>query len=539
MLRRDMLRSTLGAGLSAGLGAATGLLAAPRIGRTQAVAASTLRFVPQADAAILDPIITTGLVNRNHGFLLFDTLYGIDLEGKIQPQMVAGHTVENDGKLVTMTLRDGLKFHDGEPVRGRDVVASLKRWASRDAFGNSLMLAVDELSAPDDRTIRWQLKRPFPLLPQALGKVGAIVAFIMPERLAITDSAMPVKEIVGSGPFRFRADQHVPGALLVYEKFAGYVPRPEGTPSLLAGPKIAYMDRVEWRVIPDASTAAAALQQGEVDWWDQPIADLLPTLKRNPRLTVEVLDPYGNIGVLRFNHTQPPFDNPAIRRAVLGAVRQRDFMGAVAGEDQSLWKSGIGFFAPGGVMANDEGMAALAGTTSIEDSKKALKAAGYKGEKVLLMAPSDFPAINAMSEVAADMFRKLDMNLDYQVMDWGSMLRRMGNRETPEKGGYNAFCTYSAGVTQLDPSAHNFLRGSGDKATFGWSTSPELEKLRNAWFDAPDAAARKAIGIEAQRQAFIDAPYVPLGLFYQPTAYRKEFTGVLKGLPLFWNVRRA
>jgi peptide/nickel transport system substrate-binding protein len=243
--------------------------------------------------------------------------------------------------------------------------------------------------------------------------------------------------------------------------------------------------------------------------------------------------------VLRFNHTLPPFNNPAIRRAVLGAVRQRDYMTAVAGEDQSLWKDGIGFFAPGGVMANDEGMSALAGNTGIEDSRKALKAAGYAGEKVLLMAPSDFPAINAMSEMAADMFRKLDMNLDYQVMDWGSMLRRQASRETPEKGGYNVFCTYSAGVTQLNPSAHNFLRGSGDKATFGWSTSPELERLRDAWFDAPDAGAQKAIAVQAQRQAFIDVPYVPLGLFYQPTAYKKELTGMLKGLPLFWNVRRA
>lgn len=535
MLRRDVFRSTLGAGL----GAAFGSVALPRQVRAQSTDARTLRFVPQADAAILDPVVTTGLVNRNHGFLVFDTLYGVDLDGVMRPQMVAGHTVENDGKLVTMTLREGLAFHDGQPVQGRDVVASLKRWASRDAFGSSLMLAVDELSAPDDRTVRWRLNRPFPLLPDALGKAGAIVAFIMPERLAMTDSAVPVKELVGSGPFRFRADQHVPGSMLVYERFANYIPRPEGTASLLAGPKRVNFDRVEWRVIPDAATAAAALQRGEVDWWDQPIADLLPTLRRNQNLKVEVLDPFGNVGVLRFNHLLPPFDNPAIRRAILGAVRQRDVMTAVSGEDESLWKAGIGFFAPGGVMANTEGMAALAGTTSIEESRKALKDAGYKGERVLLMAPTDFPVINAMSEVIADMFRKLDINLDYQAMDWGSMLRRQANRETPDKGGYNAYCTYSAGVTQLNPSAHNFLRGSGDKATFGWSTSPGLERLRNAWFDAPDAAAQKAIGVEAQRQAFIDVPYVPLGLFYQATAYKKELSGMLKGLPLFWNVQRG
>ncbi len=534
MYRRDLLRTTMGAGLGATLG---GRLAMPRIARAQA--ASTLRFIPQADAAILDPTITTGLVNRNHGFLVFDTLYGIDLSGKTQPQMMAGHTVENDGKLWTMTLREGLRFHDNTPVLARDVIASLKRWASRDAFGNSLFASVDEISAPDDKTLRWQLKRPFPMLPEALGKVGAIVAFIMPERLAAGDSALAVKELVGSGPFRFRADQHVPGSLLVYEKFAGYNPNPTGPTSLLAGPKVAHFDRVEWQVVPDGATAGAALQRGEVDWWDQPIFDLLPQLKTDPKIKVDVLDPYGNVAVLRFNQTLPPFDNPAIRRAVLGAVKQRDYMSAVAGDDHSMWRDNIGFFAPGGVMANDEGMSALSGATSIADSRKALADAGYKGEKVLMMAPSDFPVINAMSEVAADMFRKLGMNLDYQAMDWGSMLTRMGNRSTPDKGGYNVFCTYSAGVTQLNPSAHNFLRGSGDKATFGWSVSPDLERMRNSWFDAPDAAAQKAIGVEMQKQAFTDVPYVPLGLFYQPTAYRTDIKDVLKGLPLFWNVRRG
>jgi len=534
MLRRDLLRNTLGAGVAGGMAAT---LSRPHIARAQAT--MPLRFVPQADVAMLDPTMTTGLVNRNHGFLIYDTLYGVDLDGKMQPQMLAGHTVEDDGKLWTMKLRDGLRFHDNQPVRAQDVVASLKRWAARDAFGNSLFAVTDECLAADDKTVRWRLKHPFPMLPSALGKVGAIVAFIMPERLVSGDSSLPVKEIIGSGPFRFRADQQVAGSLLVYEKFSGYAPRPDGTPSLLAGPKIAHFDRVEWHVIPDAATAAAALQRNEVDWWDQPIFDLLPTLRSNKDLTLDVLDPYGKVAVLRFNHLQPPFNNPAMRQAVLRAVRQKDYMQAVAGDDRNMWKDQIGFFAPGGVMANDAGMSELSGTTSNEQSRKEMQEAGYKGEKVLLIAPSDFPTINAMSEVAADMLRKIGINLDYQVMDWGTMLKRMANRESPEKGGYNVFCTYSAGVTQLNPSAHNFLRGSGEKATFGWSTSPELERMRDAWFDAPDEAAQKQLGIAMQKQAFIDVPYVPLGLFYQPTAYRKSITGVLKGLPLFWNVRRV
>ena len=521
------------------LAVGVGGLATPRLAPGQAQR-RVLRFAPQADLAILDPITTTGFVTRNHAFLVFDTLYGWDERYRARPQMVEGHTVEDDGRTWAMTLREGLRFHDGEPVRARDVVASLKRWGARDSFGLAVMAATDEIAAPSDRTIRWRLKRPFPLLPDALGKVGANVAFVMPERLAGTDSAVPISEMVGSGPYRFVADERVPGSRAVYARFEGYIPRADGVEaSLLAGPKVAHFDRVEWLTIPDATTAAAALRRNEIDWWEQPTVDLLPTLARARGVKTEVLDPTGAIGMLRFNHLHPPFDNAAVRRAVLGAVSQEDMMTAVAGQDRALWRDGVGVFTPGSQMASDEGMEVLTGPRDLAASRRALAAAGYKGEKVLLMAPTDFPAINAMSEVAADLFRKLGMNLDYVATDWGSALRRQANRDAPERGGYNAFCTYTAGVNQFNPAAHNFIRGSGLTATFGWSTSPRLEELREEWLRSADDDTRRRLGREMQRQAFIDVPYVPLGQFYQPTAYRDDLTGVLRGLALFWNVKRG
>jgi peptide/nickel transport system substrate-binding protein len=524
-------RTLLGSALSA---AAAGPLFTPSIARAQAK--SVLRFVPQADPAILDPIVTTGLVTRNHGFLIFDTLYGVDDQFRPKLQMLESHTIENNGLLWTMKLREGLRFHDGQPVRARDVVASLRRWALRDTFGISLFADVDELSAVDDRTVRWRLKKPFPLMPDCLGKVGAITAAIMPERIATADASVPVKEMVGSGPFRFVPEEYVPGSRVVYAKFDGYVPRAEPC-NLLAGGKIVHFDRVEWQTIPDAATAAAALQQGEIDWLEQPIVDLLPTLKMDRKLKVEVLDPTGAVGVIRFNQLYPPFNNPAIRRIILGAVTQSEFMRAVVGDDNTLWRDGVGFFPPGSPMANDEGMQALTGKRDLAASARALKEAGYNGEPVTMMSPTDFPSINAMSEVTNELLGKLGMKVNYIASDWGSALRRMANREPPDKGGYNLFCTYSAGVTQYNPAAHNFIRGSGDKATFGWSVSPGLETLRDQWFDAPDDAARLEIGRAMQKQAFIDVPYVPLGVFYQPTAYRADLTGVIKGPPLFWNIK--
>ena len=200
--------------------------------------------------------------------------------------MVAGETVSADRLTWNLTLRDGLAWHDGEKVLARDCVASIKRWGARDSFGQTVLAVTDELSAPDDKTIRFRLKRAFPLLLSALGKPGSNICAMMPERLALTDPFKQVTEMVGSGPFRFKADERVAGAKVVYERNAGYVQRPDGTASFTAGPKVVHVDRVEWTVIPDVSTAASAMQAGEMDWWEAPTADLLPLLRRNAELAV-------------------------------------------------------------------------------------------------------------------------------------------------------------------------------------------------------------------------------------------------------------
>jgi peptide/nickel transport system substrate-binding protein len=204
----------------------------------------------------------------------------------------------------------------------------------------------DESSAVDDRTVQFRLKKRFPLLPAALGKSGTNMPCIMPERLARADPYTQITEMVGSGPYRFKPRERVPGALTVYERFDNYVPRPDGPATFTAGPKRARFDRVEWRVISDTSTAANALAIGEVDWWENPTPDLQALLRSKPGIKVEV-STIGGLGCLRFNQLFPPFDNPAIRRALLGAVDQAEVMTAVAGDERDLWKDHVGVFTPG------------------------------------------------------------------------------------------------------------------------------------------------------------------------------------------------
>lgn len=519
-----------------GAAAATAALAAPSIGSAQG--RSVLRFVPQADLTLLDPVQSTAIVTRNHGMMVYDTLYGLDESLTPQPQMAAGHLVESDGRVWSITLRPDQRWHDGTPVLARDVVASFERWAQIDPFGRDLRNATDELTAPSDTVLRFRLKRPFPLLPTVFAKPSAFCA-IMPERLARTPVAQQVTEVVGSGPFRFVPGERVVGSMAVYERNAAYVPRPDGVPSFTAGPKIAYLDRVEWRTMPDSSTAAAALQTGEMDWWEQPLADLIPLLRRSASLRVEVKDRFGCAAMLRMNCLVPPFDNPAIRRALLGGIVQSDYMSAVMGEDRSLWSDGVGFFLPGSPAANDAGLEAITGRRDLDKVKRDLAAAGYKNERVVLMVPSDFPSLNAMSEVAQEYLRGVGINLDYQVGDWGTVLQRLSNRAPVERGGWSLYANFIAGVTATTPATHSFVRGLGAAGPYGWPTSPRIEQLRTEFLEAATPAVQAGICRDIQVQAFQDVPYLPVGRWVQPTAFNRSVSGILDGFPIFWNVKKG
>jgi peptide/nickel transport system substrate-binding protein len=521
------------------LAASAASLALPSIARAQG--SRVLKFIPQSDVTVLDPIWTTAYVTRNHGFMIFDTLYGVDNQYSAQPQMVEGHTVGNDGKLWVLKLRDGLKWQDGEKVLARDCAASIQRWGKRDPFGQTLIAFTDELSAPDDKTIQFRLKRPFALLPDALGKPGSNFCAMMPERLAKTDAFTQLKpdEMIGSGPFKFKADERVVGSQVVYTRNADYVPRSSGTPEWTSGPKIVNFDRVEWHVIPDASTCAGAMQAGEMDWWENPTADMQPMLKRGDKLIVKTTDTSGLMACLRMNQLVPPFDNPAIRRALLKGVSQTDFMIAVSGTDPSMRHVPTGIFCPGTPMASDVGLEVFTGPRDYDGAKKELEAAGYKGEKVVVLAPTDLAVLKAEADVGADMMKKIGLNVDYQAMDWGTVVQRRASQKPIDQGGWNVFHTFWSGLDQTNPVGHVFLRGNGKEGMLGWPTAPKLEELRTQWIAAPDLAAQKKIAVEMQRQALIDLPYVPLGQTFAPTCFANDISGVLNGFVIFWNVKKV
>ena len=260
---------------------------------------------------------------------------------------------------------------------------------------------------------------------------------------------------------------------------------------------------------------------------------------RKAKILTPINDHTGNPYILRPNHLFPPFDKPAVRQALMGAIDQREFMLAMMGEDTSLWSVPMGFFPPASPLASDAGLSALTGPRDYAAVKTALEKAGYQGEKVVLMGATDQPTNYPLAEVAADVLKRVGIAVDYQATDWGTVVQRRALTKPPAEGGWNLFCTGFSGLDWFTPASHLPLRGNGKNAWFGWPTMPKIEELREAWFNAEDAAAQKSIGEAIQRQAFEDVPFYPLGVAQSPTAFRQDITGVPEGFVIFWNVRRT
>jgi peptide/nickel transport system substrate-binding protein len=530
--RRGFLKSAA----SAGALAATGVLATPAI--SQRASGRVLRLVPHADLANFDPIWTSAYIARNAGLLVWDMLYGMDAKLKPQRQMVEAEEVSLDGLTWTFRLRAGLKFHDDEQVLAEDAVASINRWAVRDSMGQMIKTIENELVAVDDLTFRWALKKPYPKMMLALGKIGTPCCFVMPARIAATDPFKQINEYVGSGPMRFVRNEWVPGAKAVFEKFTSYVPRQEPA-SWLAGGKRIVTERIEWVVIADQATAAAALQSGEVDWLEVPLPDLVPVLRKNRNVTVDLADAYGTIGTLFFNHLYPPFNDVRARRAILMALSQQDYMEAHLGSDRELWKLLPGYFTHGSPFYSEEGGEILKGKRNLEAAKRLLEESGYAGEPVTSMAAQDFAAHKAWGDLTADLLTRLGVKVDHVAVDWGTVVARRAQKSSPGQGGWQIFHTNFYGIDCVDPTC-KIIRANGGNAFFGWPNIPKIETEVAAWYEAKSFDEEKTIVRRLNKVALDNAIYAPLGWYLSHRAWRKNVTGVQPGpLPFFWGVSKT
>ena len=512
---------------------ATALLA-PLSAQAQA---NTLRVVPHANVTILDPIWTTAFVTRNHGYMIYDTLFGTDLAGKVKPQMVDKWSMSKDSLSWTFTLRDGLEFHDGKPVTSEDVVASLKRWASRDSFGGVLARSVDSYATPDAKTFVIKLKQPFGVMLEALGKPSSNVPFIMPARIAATPGSEQIKEHIGSGPFKFVPAEYKPGERLVYVKNDKYKSRTEA-PDGTTGGKPVFIERVEWVVIRDPQTQFNALLAGEVDIIEQPTFEQYASLKATKDVKLVDAQPDGLTFILRFNHLHPPFDNVKIRQAAMVALGQEAFLKTQVGAP-GMYRFCKSMFPCGTPFASDATGPLFTGTANPKKAQEMLKEAGYNGTPVLLMRPTDLASIAKLPLVAKQQLEAAGFKVDMQQMDWATLVARRAKKDAPAAGGWNAFLTAWTAGDILNPLTMAMMNATGDKGWFGWQDDPQIEELKAKFAQASTDADKKKLAEQLQLRAFETATHAPLGQYNNPAAVRSNISGIVPGgAQVYWNIKK-
>ena len=519
--------------------AAAALSAPMLVASAPASAESVLRVVKHSSLRVLDPIMTTAYMSRNHGYMIYDTLVAMDENQVVKPQMAESWKVSDDGLTYTFTLRDGLKWHDGTPVTAEDCIASIKRWGARDGMGQKLLEFTKEMTAVDAKTFTMVLKEPYGLVLDSLAKPSSNVAFMVPKKLAETPPSEPMPEQIGSGPFKWVASDFQPGLKAVYAKNTDYKPRSEA-PSWASGGKVVKVDKVEWVTMPDHMTAANALINGEIDYIENPPTDLLPIFEADSNLEMRIINKLGSQVMLRPNHLHKPFDNPKVLQAMAYAINQKDVMVGMIGDDPRYYQTCNSYFICGTTFGSEAGAEGMM-KGDIAKAKEVLKASGYDGTKVVIMHPTDVATLSSHPPIVAQAMRQAGFNVELQAMDWQTLVGRRAKQDPVDAGGWNLFITTWVGADLINPVANLGINGRGKQGGwFGWYENAEMEKLRDQYARETDPAKQKAIVDQISKLGWETIPNLPLGQFFAVVVSPKTVKGILDGpAPYFWNIEKT
>ncbi|MBW6399928.1 ABC transporter substrate-binding protein [Roseomonas sp. HJA6] len=515
----------------------TGLLASGGAALAQSDT-SILRVTPGSDVNTFDPTGPAGTAAYIHGMMVYDALYGQDEELRIHPQMVERDEVSSDSLTWTITLREGLAFHDGSPVTTADVIASLRRWMGLDVVGRTMALDVEAMEPVDARTFRIRLKRAFPVRA-ALANSGSGLPVILREREASAGPFTRGTELIGSGPFRFVANEFRPGDRLVYERFDGYRPRVE-PPSGFAGGKVVRIPRLEFHILPDASTKAAALQAGEIDFIDQVPFDQAEAMQGRRGITVAALSRIYNPFFMRPNSLYPPFNNADARRALALAIHQPDYM-AVSFVRPEWGQPCHSFFvcgSPNGITTGSEPYR----QQNLAEARRLLERSGYRGEPIVLLNSRETLFVGVAGELAAQNLREAGFNIVLAESDWGTLMARRNSRNPPDRGGFNLFITSISGSGVYSPLSNSIADTTCGARNFaGWACDEEAARLRDEYIHEPDEAKQREILERLSRRLWDVMPTVILGQRAQLYAWRNNISGFVRSpslITIFWNIEK-
>ena len=516
--------------------ASTVVVAAMMAGAAEAQ--TTVKLIPQADLKSFDPVWNTAAITLNHAFMVYDNLFGFDSNMQPKPQMVASYSASADGLTHKFTLRAGMRYHDGTAVTAKDVIPSLTRWSKKATDGGALMSRVGSMTATGELTFEIVLKEPFGPLLDALAN-PLLPPFVMREKDALTDPNTQIADAIGSGPFIFVRDEWKPGDKVIYRKNPNYTARSEPTDAYSGG-RMAKVDRVEWTYIPDPNTATQAFLRAEADIFEIPPVDLLPLLKKDPNIVIEVFNKPGVHGMVRFNSLHPPFNNAKARQAFMLAVDQKQYLAGMIGNPEyerecyAVFQCG----SPNETTVGSE----MFQKRDLEKAKQLVKESGYDGRPVVVLDPTDQQIIHNIAIMAAQTLKEIGMNVDLQATDWATVTTRRGQKAAPGQGsqGWNIFTTWSSSVIMQSPVTNFAMPTQCDGTNwFGWPCDEELERLRKAYIPLIKPEERKAAIEAIQKRYYEVMPFAITGQFQSPVAYRKNIVGMPKTLNItHWNTEK-
>ena len=496
----------------------------------QSPPARTLRVVPSADVTVLDPMFGTAWISLIATSMNYESLFTWDANLQPKPMMAESWQVSPDGLTWTFRLRDGLRFHSGEAVTVNDVIVSMKRFMELDPVGARVGGLTESLREIDARTLEFRLRKPFGSMLFALAAAPARFPAVMRAKDIEAAGKTQITNSIGSGPFRFVAKERVAGHRAVGERNPDYLPRSE-PPDGLSGARIVKLDRVEWHVIPDAATAAAALQAGEVDMLERPVLDQVDLLGRQKDIRIIKLTPIMAQNMLRPNATIPPFDNPKMREALAYAIDQPDEMAAGWGEPQ-YWKTCNSFFICGSAFGTEAGAEGF--KQDFAKARRIAAEAGYKGEKLTFVSTREIATLGQMAEVAHDALKKAGFNVEMVWVDWGTVGQLLRKKDS-----WHLFLTGAPGALMSHPLTNIATEMTCEGRNFvGWACDNTAEELRNAFLEADDANRPAALDRYHRRLAEVH-PYRVLGQYDSLTAIRTNVAGLLPSpVIVYWNVEK-
>ncbi|MGX1350526.1 peptide/nickel transport system substrate-binding protein [Bradyrhizobium elkanii] len=496
-------------------------------------------MVMAGDLTIFDPIFSTAYTTGNHGLAIYDMLFAPDANQMPRPEMVEQWSVSDDKKTYRFKLRDGLGWHDGTHVTAADCVASIRRWAQVSSGGRLIMERAKDISKNDDKTFTIALKEPLALLIDILAGVGTPVLFIMRDKDADRPASEQVTANIGSGPFKFNEYLAKPGASFTYDRNERYVPRTEA-PDGLAGGKIVKVDRVIWENIADKQTAFAALQAGEIDFIASPPMDLLSAIKADDNLKLQVLNTRGFDYFLRMNFLQKPFDNVKARQAMLHLIDQDALLAAMSPDPQYAHPV-ISLFGNGSPYSNDANTGWYQKGGDPEKARQLFKEAGYSGEKVVILQPTNSAAISDAAQLIAAALKKVGVNAELAPSSWSGVVARRANKGPVNDGGWSIVISANSAYEDGNLIGNVTMTANGDEGWYGWPKSDEYEALRAKWPDVEALEERKALARKMQSVWWDFVGGIMLGQIVSPILRRRTLTGLLDSPTLIpmWNMRKV